>query len=162
MAPAWSGCSGSFSSSVEPDVRVACGALQQQCGFCGARLSLGSGGSSDCWCRSCLLVVLSQFGEYKFQGACSVHISSLHTSESHASETTEPVSRALSAHKPKFSLFVQEWNDRWKGYKEAGIQPGFHKSDVNPRLEEHYHTLFGDKQVTNSPAARASHPAFSH
>jgi hypothetical protein len=41
----------------------------------------------------------------------------------------------------------KEWQSRWAGYKEAGIVPGFHKSVINPRLEEHYSTLFGDKKV---------------
>lgn len=43
---------------------------------------------------------------------------------------------------------LEEWAGRWAGYSKAGVQPGFHKQAVNPRLEQHLVTFLGEKKVS--------------
>ena len=42
---------------------------------------------------------------------------------------------------------AQDWVGKWAGYKQAGINPGFHKREVNPRLVAHLETFLGARKV---------------
>ena len=47
---------------------------------------------------------------------------------------------------------LDDWSQRWARYSAAGVQPGFHKPEVNPRLVEHLNTFLGERKASAPPS----------